>query len=332
MQALLEPLLRAYTGAGSALAGPRLQVVLFHRVLAQQDPLFPREVDAAQFGRLMQAVQRVYDVLPFGEAAAALREGRLPPRALVVTFDDGYADNETQALPILRQLGLRGSFFISTGFLDGGRMWNDSIIEYLRRTTRTELELSGLGLGRLRCSSLDERRAAIVAIIAKIKYMDFARREEALDILGQACGRPALPTDLMMRSEQVVSLHRAGMEIGAHTVNHPILTEVSDEVARDEIVRGREALQQLTGSPVTTFAYPNGAPQRDYAARHVEMVRALGFSAACSTAAGVSRQGDDLFQLPRFTPWDRSVPRWLLRLGRVRHRVQFDRVAVAGPA
>ncbi len=322
---LLESLLRVHTDATSALAGPRLQILLFHRVLAQPDPLFPLEVDAARFGRLMEAVRNVFQVLRLDDAVAALQERRLSPRALVVTFDDGYADNETQALPILRRLGIPGTFFVSTGFLDGGRMWNDTIIETVRRTARSELDMSWLGLGRLPCGGVEQKRAAIGQIIAKIKYMDFAQRREALDRLGHSSERPALPSDLMLSSEQVVSLHRAGMEVGAHTVNHPILCEVDDIVAMDEIARGRSKLSALTGAAVTSFAYPNGAPQRDYAARHVAMVRSLGFQAAVSTAAGSSRSGDDVLQLPRFTPWDRSPARWLLRLASARRRRHFTR-------
>lgn len=324
MQKLVEALLRVSLQAGAKLSGPRLQIVLFHRVLAEVDPLFPREVDVTRFARLMEAVKRVFHVLPLDEAASLLSEGRLPPRPLVITFDDGYADNETQAMPILQRLGLRGTFFVSTGFLDGGRMWNDSVIECIRRTERHVVDLESLGLGKLPCDDIERRRATIAKIIAKVKYSELGSREEALDVLWNACGQPELPKNLMMRSEQVLSLHRAGMEIGAHTVKHPILTEVADAVALQEIANGRQVLQSLIDHPVRTFAYPNGAPQRDYAARHVRMVRELGFAAAVSTAAGVSRPGDDLFQLPRFTPWDQSVSLWLVRLGRMRGRVRFD--------
>lgn len=322
---LLESLLRVHADAASAIAGPRLQILLFHRVLAQPDPLFPLEVDAARFSRLMEAVRNVFQVLRLDEAVAALQARRLSSRALVVTFDDGYADNETQALPILRRLGIPGTFFVSTGFLDGGRMWNDTIIETVRRTACSELEMSWLGLGRLPCGDVEQKRAAINQIISKIKYMDFAQRRESLERLGHSSGRPALPSDMMLSSEQVVSLHRAGMEVGAHTVNHPILCEVDDAVAMSEIANGRSKLSAMTGAAVTSFAYPNGAPRRDYAARHVEMVRSLGFQAAVSTAAGSSRSGDDVFQLPRFTPWDRSPERWLLRLASARHRGHFTR-------
>ena len=107
---------------------PRLSVLAYHRVLPAHDPLFPGEPSAAEFEQRMRWVQANFDVLALGEAVRALREHRLPRRALSITFDDGYADNYTVALPILRRLGLPATFFVATGFLDGGCMFNLSLI------------------------------------------------------------------------------------------------------------------------------------------------------------------------------------------------------------
>jgi len=318
------------------MTGPSLSVLIFHRVLPQPDALFPTEIDAARFDRLMAAVARVYDVQPLAQAAQALRQGQmtgqLSGRPLAITFDDGYADNEEIALPILRRHGLSATFYVATGFLDGGRMWNDTIIESLRATQRKTLDLAPLGLGVLDCDTLAQRRQAISGVIGVIKYLNLQQREDALALLLDAAGRPQLPAKLMMRSEQVLSLHRAGMEIGAHTVNHPILSSLPDAQARSELAEGRDELQRITGAPVRTLAYPNGGPDRDYDARHVAMARDLGFEAAVTTAKGVSRLGDDLFELPRYTPWETALPRWLLSLVMNQKITGFKRAtALAAP-
>jgi peptidoglycan/xylan/chitin deacetylase (PgdA/CDA1 family) len=317
----------AMAGAAERLVPPRLSTLIFHRVLPEPDPLFPGEIDSRRFDRLMALVRSGFRVLPFGEALALHQEGRLPARALAVTFDDGYADNAEIALPALQRLGLRASFFVATGFLDGGRMFNDSVIECIRRCDRPEIDLSDLGLDRRPLGDAAARRRLIDAVLPAIKYRPLEAREEALDRLHRAAGRPALPADLMMRSEQVRPLHRAGMEIGGHTVNHPILCQLADPQARDEIARGRRVLQDLTGAPVDVFAYPNGKPDQDYDARHVAMVRELGFRGAVSTAAGVGGAGSDPFQWPRFTPWDPDPARWGLRL--LWQRWRSPRAAVA---
>ena len=80
----------------------------------------------------MRWVKSVFNVIPLEEGVAGIKSGKLPPRALSITFDDGYANNATVAAPILKRLGLHATFFIATGFLDGGRMFNDTVIEAVR--------------------------------------------------------------------------------------------------------------------------------------------------------------------------------------------------------
>jgi peptidoglycan/xylan/chitin deacetylase (PgdA/CDA1 family) len=132
-----------------------------------------------------------------------------------------------------------------------------------------------------------------------------------------------LPRNLMLRSEQLLALRDSGMQIGAHTVNHPILASTSDAVARWEIAQSKRVLEDRLNQEVTLFAYPNGKRGTDYAARHVDMVREAGFAAAVSTETGVARRGADSFELPRFTPWGRSGLRFGVRmLGNLRQQAR----------
>lgn len=293
---------------------PRLSILIFHRVHARSDTIFPDEPDAARFDRLMGFVARSFRVMTLGDAVSRLAQGSLPSRALVITFDDGYADNAEVALPILQRHGLVASFFVSTGFLDGGRMWNDSVIECVRACHQQEIDLECFGMGRCSLGTAADRRHAIGALLPRIKYLSLAEREESIATLQRICRVTELPTDLMMRSEQVREMHRSGMEIGAHTVRHPILTTLSTSEAEREISEGRSQLQTIIDSPVDMFAYPNGKPGRDYDHSHVRLIDRLGFRGAVSTAPGAARSGDDLFQLPRFTPWGDSMAAWSARL------------------
>lgn len=296
-------------------AGPRarLSVVIFHRVLAAVDPLFPGEPDADRFDQQLRLLKRWFDILPLPDAVTALREGRLPARALAITFDDGYADNCTVALPVLQRHALPATFFIATGFLDGGRMWNDTVIEAVRSCGLPEIDLHVLGLGVCRLGSIVERRAAIAALLAKLKYLPPREREDRVETLAQLCGN-GLPSTLMLTTDQILQMRAAGMTIGAHTIHHPILARLSDADARDEIAGGKEWLERLLGERVALFAYPNGKPCRDYLSTHVRMARELGFDAAFSTAHGTASTGEDTFEIPRFTPWDRTPFRYGLRM------------------
>ena len=312
-------LLRAALATADRLVAPRLSILILHRVVPELDPLFPHEMHAARFDALLTQLKSTFQVLTLGDAHALWSRQALPARALAITFDDGYADNAEVALPILQKHGLRATFFVSTGFLDGGRMWNDTVIETLRACSLPQVDLSALGLGLRPLASNADRRAGIDAVLPLIKYKPLQAREPALAALLQACAEPALPDNLMMRSDQVQLLHAAGMEIGAHTVRHPILTATPDDAALAEISVGRAQLQRLTGAPVDVFAYPNGRPSRDYDRRHVEMVRQAGFRCAVSTAAGTADAGCDPLQWPRFTPWDASDTAWLMRLTATRY-------------
>jgi len=298
------------------LAGPRaLSVLAYHRVLPAPDALRPGEPCAADFESRMGWIKANFNVLPLREAVRALREDRLPRRALCITFDDGYADNHAIALPILQRLGLPATFFVATGFLDGGCMFNDLVIEAVRHATQPDLRLEDLGLGHHRLGSEEQRVHTIGRVLSSLKYFQPDRRHKVALEVARRAGAP-VPTDLMMTSAQVRSLHEAGMTIGAHTVNHPILAEVTEKQARDEMAQGRACLERITGAPVRLFAYPNGTPLRDYRREHAELARELGFEAAVSCAWGAARPGDDPYQLPRFTPWDRGHLRFGLRLAR----------------
>jgi peptidoglycan/xylan/chitin deacetylase (PgdA/CDA1 family) len=291
----------------------RLSVLIFHRVHAAPDPLFPGEPDATRFAALLDRLKRWCNVLPLPEAVRLLGAGRLPARSLCITFDDGYADNRTVALPALRAAGLTATFFVASGYLDGGRMWNDTVIESVRRARGATLDLSDLGLGIHRVETLEARRAAIEALLQALKYRPRGEREALVAQIPDRA-RVVPPDDLMLTRQQVRELRDAGMTIGGHTVTHPILAGEPDDRARAEIADGKRALEAVLGERVALFAYPNGKPVDDYAARHVSMVREAGFDAAVTTAWGAACRATKPFEIPRFTPWDRSGWRFGIRL------------------
>jgi peptidoglycan/xylan/chitin deacetylase (PgdA/CDA1 family) len=314
MNLLVKALLAGLSHQG---AEARLSILIFHRVLPHPDPLFPGEVTEPGFEQICQWLASWFNVLPLDEAAMGLQEGRLPSRALAITFDDGYADNRTVAAPLLQRHGLPCTFFVATGFLDGGRMWNDTLIETVRRAPAPVLDLRPLlpELGELPLADTAARQCAVQRLIAHCKYLPPDERQTLVDAIAARAGVP-LPTDLMMTSEQVRELHGMGMQIGAHTVNHPILARLTRDEARAEIADSKRRLEAIVSAPVTLFAYPNGKPGEDYSPESVELARECGFAAAVSTSPGTSNRQTDPFQLRRFTPWDRERLRFGLRLAR----------------
>ncbi len=179
-----------------------------------------------------------------------------------------------------------------------------------------------MGLGTFALDTVEAKRAAIARILPVLKYLPAPERAAHAARLGEMAGIGSR-SDLMMREAQVRELHAAGMEIGAHTVTHPILLNTAPDAARREIVESGRRLAEILGEPVRLFAYPNGKPGVDYGPEHVQMVRDAGFAAAVSTGWGVATERSDRFQLPRFTPWDRTPGRFALRL--IRNMRNADR-------
>jgi peptidoglycan/xylan/chitin deacetylase (PgdA/CDA1 family) len=305
-------ILNALSPAG---ANGRLTVLIYHRVLPVPDLLLSGEPDAVRFETEMRWIQTWFNVLPLAEAVERLRTGNLPARAAAITFDDGYADNCTVALPILLRVGLTATFFIATGYLDGGRMWNDTVIDVIRKADGRILDLDSMGLGSYPIATLDERKHSLGTLLTKLKYLEPSVREKLTNEIAAALNIEP-PHDLMLTTRQVRDMSDAGMTIGAHTVHHPILLRVSESAARNEMIQSKQQLESITGHKVTLFAYPNGKPSTDYSGMHARLAHEAGFSAAVSTGWGAATQTSDVYQIPRFTPWDRSGWRYAARLAR----------------
>lgn len=298
--------------ARGAAAG-RICVISYHRVLEHADPLLAPEPDLATFRWHMALLARCFNVLPLRDALAALDAGRVPPRAVCITFDDGYRSTHDLALPVLREFALPATVFVTSGYVDQGNMWNDRIIESVQALPDGHLDLSALDLGAYSLHSLGDRLTTIGQLTERSKYMSPAGRQAVIEHLAALAG-PGVSTELMLTSEMLVNLDRHGIEIGAHTVSHPILTSLDDDSARAEIVNGKHALEAILGKPVRLFAYPNGKEGKDFDARHAAMAREAGFDAAFTTAVGAVDRNSLRYQLPRSRPWDQTPLMFGLRL------------------
>lgn len=311
----MTPALRVYAGAlkffvaaaQGANPGYSLLVLTYHRVLAEPDALLPDEPDAASFAVQMDLVGTLLNVLPLSEAVARLASGSLPPRAACITFDDGYVNNLEVAAPILSARRLPATVFVVSGVL-GGRMWNDTVIEAIR-CAPSELDLTDLGLQSFELIDFAARRSAVSAIIGAIKYLPPDVRKSLAETIAERCGAPQ-SVGSMLSEAGLRQLRGYGLEVGGHTVTHPILAQLDDLRAREEICGCKGDLEAIVGVPVTSFAYPNGQPRRDFDERHVDMVRRAGFSCAVTTSKGCTRRGTDLMQIPRFAPWNEEPARY----------------------
>jgi len=293
----------------------KLSIFIYHRVLSKHDELLPYEITLPEFDWHLNLIKKHFTVLELADAIAAIKSNSLPANAACITFDDGYHDNYSNALPLLKKYNLPATFFVATKFLNGGIMWNDQVRETLRSLSAERLDLNELNLGQYDFSNSSERHQAVESVINKLKYFPFVERQNVVDELNSILNIER-PRGLMMTDGEVRLMRASGMGIGGHTVSHPILSSLNAKDAENEINDNKATLESILGEKIEIFAYPNGKPGQDYTKESVSLVKRAGYIGAVSTSWGVSTSGTDVYQIPRFTPWDRSQNKYMLRLCR----------------
>lgn len=314
-------------------------ILQYHRVIAAPTDPHILCVTPDHFEAHLQVVRQCGQPVSLRQLVQSLRSGRLIERAIVVTFDDGYADNLHYARPLLARYAVPATVFVSTAYIDHPReFWWDEL-ERLVLTPGTlpetvALQIDGARhawrLGERACYSEaewrqrqdwdlarpddpTERHALFRGLYGVLHPLDNQQREAALDQLAALAQQPQRrrATHRMLTAREVVELAADGLvEIGAHTHTHPALAALPEEAQRAEISDSKTILEELLGAPVTSFAYPHGAASR--ATR--QAVRDAGYRCACSNVRDNVWRGSDLFQLPRIRvkDWDgETFARWL---------------------
>jgi peptidoglycan/xylan/chitin deacetylase (PgdA/CDA1 family) len=289
----------------------RLLILTYHRVPDSRDPILPDEPDAAEFAAHMDILRYFCHVLPLPEAVRRLREGSLPARAAAITFDDGYENNLTVALPILERHGMAATIFIAADAVERGIMWNDLLIEALRKAG-SAVGYSEFGLGELPGADVPEPER-VMRVVRHIRYEQADRRWEQAFAFHQKVIGPSIRR-LMLTEAQVRDVARRGHDVGAHTIHHPILKGLTVADATKEIAGSYAWVADVTGLSPRSFAYPNGFPGRDYDESHATIARSAGFDLAVSMRRGCATMRSDPFHLPRCLPWDIRSRSYPLRL------------------
>jgi peptidoglycan/xylan/chitin deacetylase (PgdA/CDA1 family) len=252
-------------------------ILLYHRIADDPHDPFGILVSPATFRAHVELLAERYRPVSLAEIAAGVERGRVPERAVAVTFDDGYADNLTEAKPILTAAGVPATVFVASGLVDGGQpLWWYELAQLLdgpplkeawrelRRLPRAEIE-----------RRVEELRAA-------------AGETEPATGRGRALTRDEL---CELAAGDVV-------EIGAHTRTHALLAAHTPDVQRAEIEGGRRDLEEWLGRPVESFAYPFGE-DGDFDAATVDLVREAGFGRAVTVDTRPVTPSTPVHELPR---------------------------------
>lgn len=299
-------------------------ILMYHRVHdATSDP-WSSCVSPMHFNEHMEHLRRHFTLLRLGELVALLAARRLPRRAVAITFDDGYADNLWNAKPILKHWDVPATVYVASGYIEQPReFWWDELHRVLLQAgslpETLELRLDGrifewkLGgsanytdedchrYRAWRAEHNDDptpRHALYRSVYTLLHPLPQPAKRLMLDQLSTwANSTPeGRPNDRALSPDELISLEEGGLvEVGAHTVSHPVLSALPAAAQSDEIMQGRVQLEDILGHAVSHFSYPHGR----YTAETVALVKRSAFTSACSSRKGLVNPDTDSFQLPR---------------------------------
>jgi peptidoglycan/xylan/chitin deacetylase (PgdA/CDA1 family) len=298
----------------------RVLVLAYHGVLTASRPessyLDSNFVPASAFDEQIAVLRRHYSPISLSDFLAA-RAGtkRLPHRAVLVTFDDGFANNYRVASPILRAHGVPFTVFLTTGLMDrpGSMIWSERVSRTVYRTTRKALSLP---VGEREISFVlatpDARERASRALVAHLKRQPPSARDRIVERLEAQCGcPPSTPTEderyRFLTWDDARAMSAAGVEFGSHTVSHPILSTLDERALREELTESKRRIETELGAPCRTFAYPNGG-RGDFGPREQRALAAAGYECAFALIGGLVGRAAPAYALERvnigrdFTP------------------------------
>jgi peptidoglycan/xylan/chitin deacetylase (PgdA/CDA1 family) len=316
---------------------------LYHRIAEPVVDPHDLCVSAKHFGEHLEQLRRHYQIIGLQNLTRALSQGEVPHRAVVLTFDDGYADNAIGARPLLERYDAPASVFVTTGYvgqqhefwwdeLERLLLWPSSVPDLLEvtltgKTHRWQLQphqfvpavRRSLRAGVYRASDdcLSARRRAYRDLYFLLQPLRCKDCEHVMTKLrAQLSHSPQQPVDCRpMAEEEVRQLDACELfDIGAHTTTHPVLAALPEGEQREEIKGSKEALEVLLGHQVNAFSFPYGG-QAAIGTQSPRFVREIGFEAACTAAPMPVTSGADLFTLPRFAVRDWSGEEFLHQLG-----------------
>jgi peptidoglycan/xylan/chitin deacetylase (PgdA/CDA1 family) len=275
-----------------------LRILAYHRVLTLADPeTFDFDLElistsAERFREQMLLVKQRFHPVRMADVVSALDEGsRLPADAVVVTFDDGYDDNYTVAYPILRELGMPATFFVSTGHIDSGRPFAyDWLVYMILHTSAGWLKLPELGMDMSIPAERRARRELGGEVLLRLKGQDDPIQAMLIDRLEREWGMPrdAAPAHCRpMNWTQLREMHAAGFEIGSHGVDHRMLAKLQQRELEAELRTSKATLERELGEPATLLSYPVGG-DRAFNEQVVQATRDAGYQLACSYISGTN--------------------------------------------
>lgn len=289
-------------------------VLLYHRVSKLPIDIWQLAIAPEIFEMHIRFFKENYNILRFEDNWT-----NVDTPSLVITFDDGYADNYLYALPILEKYQVPATIFVSTGNLGTNQeFWWDELERIVCLNHSTQY-VTFCG-NKFSLSTFDEKKEACRQIRLQLKQMLPDVRNQCLRELMNNLGSDPMPRP-ENRSLTIKELRQLAkspyITIGGHTITHNMLSAEPEDMQMQEIVGSKLALEELLETPVTTFSYPFGS-ERDYTEITAKIVKNAGFQKAATTSVGLANGREDSMLIPRngmpFFTKEKDVGRYLRKL------------------
>lgn len=308
----------------------RAVILMYHSVAETSSDPWGLRVSPEHFAEQLEILRGHAQPLALQQFVEAHHAGHIPDRAVVVTFDDGYADNLYNAKPLLEQYNIPATVFLASGYIgQAHEFWWDELDRLLMcpeslpasLCLKINEEVHQWDLGEASYYHEGERRrdrqqqvwaskpgtrlAFYYTLWQLLRRLSHDQRQIALHEIRRWAGAEpeARSTHRPLTVEEANRLGQDDLvELGAHTITHPFLSAQPLELQRIEIQRSKIQLEEILDRPVLSFSYPHG----DYTGETLELVEAAGFTCACSIEAETAWRKSNCWRFPRFEVqnWD----------------------------
>jgi peptidoglycan/xylan/chitin deacetylase (PgdA/CDA1 family) len=284
-------------------------IIYYHRVCDRKDDVLwlnDLVVTRDNFTKQIAFLKEAYNVLPLEIFIERLEKGKpLASRDIAITFDDGYADNYTFAYPILKKHNLPATIFVTTGYVGCNELfWWDKVSLFIKALKEKKVDnayiSSAIFFEELRhaLEKATESKLGLTSFICYLKRIGSQRRKDIINHLEgqlQSLGVLRLYPRLFLSWSEIKEMSNNGISFGSHTHTHAILTEVSLETAREELIKSKEILERNIEKKVTAFAYPDGCLNNGVKS----LVKEIGYRYAMQTTRHLDLYNGDIFAIPR---------------------------------
>jgi len=295
----------AYALLLERLTRGRGRIINFHRVADDRPyswmPLGSTEL--REFENRISYICSKYKLLTLQELADHISTGEpLLCDSMVLTFDDGYKDMYYNAYPVLRKYGAPATVFLATGHIGTGELfWWDKIGYVIYNCRLDRIQLNGVSHS---LRTTEEKRKTVDALLAEADIGSEDQKKMLINNLVTASGvkiPDGLGEELTLSWSEIRAMSNNGIDFGAHTVTHPILTRISLEQAKSEIFQSKSEIENRLNKPVTAFAYPRGMAG-DFNTQTMALLKQAGFKCAVTAIPSMVSQQTDAYGLGRIAP------------------------------